>query len=88
MITNCSPLTNPLGMVWVSRFIKVIKRNDKEIYLMKNVYRACDKCRYDIDIVGVNECKMNEHVWHELKTADVSYIMCCKCGKDEEYLWK
>ena len=31
MITNCSPLTNPLGMVWVSRFIKVIKRNDKEI---------------------------------------------------------
>ena len=31
MITNCSPLTNPLGMVWISRFIKVIKRNDKEI---------------------------------------------------------
>jgi len=55
---------------------------------MKNVYRACDKCRYDIDIVGVNECKIEEHVWHELKTADVSYIMCCRCGKDEEYLWK
>lgn len=32
MITNCSPLTNPLDMVWISRFIKVIKRNDKEIY--------------------------------------------------------
>jgi hypothetical protein len=31
MITNCSPLTNPLDMVWISRFIKVIKRNDKEI---------------------------------------------------------
>jgi hypothetical protein len=31
MITNCSPLTNPLGMVCSSRFIKVIKRNDKEI---------------------------------------------------------
>ena len=32
MITNCSPLTNPLDMVWISRFIKVIKHNDKEIY--------------------------------------------------------
>ena len=31
MITNCSPLTNPLDMVWISRFIKVIKHNDKEI---------------------------------------------------------
>jgi hypothetical protein len=57
-------------------------------YKMSNLYRACDKCRYDIDVVGVNECKIEEHVWHELKTADVSYIMCCKCGKDEEYLWK
>jgi hypothetical protein len=32
MITNCSPLTNPLDMVWISRFIKVIKHNDKEIH--------------------------------------------------------
>ena len=32
MITNCSPLTNPLDMVCNSRFIKVIKHNDKEIY--------------------------------------------------------
>ncbi len=31
MITNCSPLTNPLDMVWTSRFIKLIKCNDKEI---------------------------------------------------------
>lgn len=29
MITNCSPLTNPLGMVWISRFIKLIKCNDE-----------------------------------------------------------
>ena len=29
MITNCSPLTNPLGMVWVSRFIKLIKCNER-----------------------------------------------------------
>jgi hypothetical protein len=31
MITNCSPLTNPLGMVWISRFIKVIKHNERNI---------------------------------------------------------
>jgi hypothetical protein len=31
MKINCSPLTNPLGMVWVSRFIKVIKRNERNI---------------------------------------------------------
>ena len=29
MITNCSPLTNPLGMVWISRFIKLIKCNER-----------------------------------------------------------
>jgi hypothetical protein len=31
MITNCSPLTNPLDMVWISRFIKVIKHNERNI---------------------------------------------------------
>lgn len=31
VITNCSPLTNPLDMVWVSRFIKVIKHNERNI---------------------------------------------------------
>jgi len=31
VITNCSPLTNPLGMVWISRFIKVIKHNERNI---------------------------------------------------------
>jgi len=50
---------------------------------MSNLYRACSKCRYDIDVVGVNECKFDEHEWHELNITGVVYIMCCKCGKDE-----
>jgi hypothetical protein len=29
MITNCSPLTNPLAVVQSSRFIKLIKCNDE-----------------------------------------------------------
>jgi hypothetical protein len=32
MITSCSPLTNPLGMVWVSRFIKLIKHNERKYH--------------------------------------------------------
>ena len=55
---------------------------------MNNVYRACSKCKYDIDVEGVNECQRDEHVWHELNVGGISYTMCCKCGKDEEYLWK
>ena len=57
---------------------------------MSNLYRACDKCRYDIDIFGVNECKIDEHEWQKFTISNVNhiYVMCCKCGKDEEYLWK
>ena len=55
---------------------------------MSNLYRACSKCKYDISVVGVNECKHDEHIWQELWISGVNYVMCCKCGKDEEYLWK
>ena len=57
---------------------------------MSNLYRACDKCRYDIDVFGVNECKIDEHEWQKFTISNVNhiYVMCCKCGKDEEYLWK
>lgn len=60
----------------------------KRRYKMNNVYKACDKCKYDIDIEGVNECEKDKHVWHELNISGMSYIMCCNCGKDEDYLWK
>jgi hypothetical protein len=55
---------------------------------MNNIYRACDKCKHDINIEGINECKYDEHEWQELWINHVPYTMCCKCGKDEEYMWK
>lgn len=48
--------------------------------------RACDKCKFDIDVYSRDNC--DKHLLHYFKIGSEVFDMCCKCGIDADYIWK